>query len=188
MVIYVEGPDNVGKGTQISNMVKEFAALGEMSMWWHYSNFGIKDVDECMEYSEDAYWEMFTQANYMNLGGTNIICDRAHLGEWVYGKKYRNYDADFIWKVEEDMIDECEVGGAKWSHNYLLVFIDEPENLIARDDGLSFSTALEDKRWEVDRFVDAFRRSKISNKVLVNISGKTPEKVWSEVKKFLFGE
>ena len=68
---------------------------------------------------------------------------------------------------------------------YLIVLIDDPENLIKREDGNSFSTDLEKKQLEVDRFVDFFKKSRIGNKIIINIKDKDANQVFEEIKDFL---
>ena len=63
MIIFVEGPDNVGKGTQITRMYKEIAKRNEYYPYWvHYSNFG---VDQIEQYSFEAYSMMFEIYNQL---------------------------------------------------------------------------------------------------------------------------
>lgn len=184
MIIFVEGPDNVGKGTQITNIYKNVANNGDFPFWGHYANYGVPS-QLAVPYAKSAYWGMFDLAFNIQSRGHVPIFDRAHLGEWVYGKKYRKYDATFIWDLEKEFANDYITW---WHKTYLIVFTDNPENLIKRDDGLSFSKDLLDKNWEVERFEDAYNRSIITNKILINIDSKNPEQVWSEVKEFLWPE
>lgn len=183
-IVIFEGPDNVGKGTQISKCWKKVAnSVDEYGypFWWHYANFGIEDNERCKEQSALIYTSMFRSLFLENMRGNTILVDRSHLGEWVYGYIYRNYEAEFIWSIEE-MFNQSKL----WDSVYLITFIDEPENLIKRDDGLSFSTDLEKKKLEVARFVDAHERSRIVNKCLIDIKGKDETEVWKKIEKFVF--
>jgi hypothetical protein len=186
MLIVVEGPDNSGKSTQIINIWKQVANQDKLPIWLHYANVGIKNTDECIQYSEKLYDHLFQHySDTIKLTSDVVmICDRGPYGEWVYGKRYRDYDANFIWEIEEKYKNDFNF----WDDTYLLTFVDDPENLIWRDDGLSFSTDLEDKRWEVNRFLEAHLMSKIENKLAIDIDGKDAVAVWSEVKEFLWPE
>lgn len=181
-MVVLEGPDNSGKGTQISNIYKLIARQGIVPFWMHWANFGIADRNACVDFSERAYRDMFFHCRQISLNGAVPILDRAHLGEWVYGKIYRDYDANFIWDIEKYF----DAGSSVWfSTIKLITFIDEPENLIKREDGLSFSTDLTKKAFEIGRFKEAHEMSRIKNKLLLNIDGLNKEEVWEEVQKFL---
>lgn len=148
----------------------------------HYSGFKLPK-EECILYSTTLYGEMFAQMVEAQMGSggfRNIIFDRAHLGEWVYGKIYRDYDADWIYYLEEMYLPYMTFDPPK-----LIVFVDRPENLIARDDGLSYSIELDKKRFEVDRFIDAYDRSTFQHKLLIDIEGHDADAVESMVSDFL---
>lgn len=183
MIVFIEGPDNVGKGTQIDNIWKEMSRRGMIPFWAHYTSFGIKEAWQCENFSRTAYWAMHMAAMDLHKRNMHPIFDRSIYGEWVYGKIYRGYDAYFIWEMEGRLKDDNYY---PWQECHLITFIDDPENLIKRDDGLSFSTDLDKKRFEVNRFVEAHSMSRIPNKMLCNINRNSKEEVWSEVKDFLF--
>ena len=187
MNIFCEGPDRVGKSTQVTRLYKEIAARGMYPFILHFANLGIPEKDHCIKKSEMLYRRMFDiiRLNKGGLGTNGFILDRSHLGEWVYGKMYRDYDANFIWELEEDAKYHDE---GNWNKNYLITFIDQPLNLISRDDGLSFSTRMKEKTVEVDRFIDSHQRSIIPNKILIDINATNEQEVWEQVKSFIWKE
>lgn len=91
MIIIVEGIDRVGKTTLINRIVEEC---------------GFKKFDFIEKYKKDHKLEndfteiVETEKMYMMLSGlmllskmnANIIVDRFHLSEFVYGKINRNYE------------------------------------------------------------------------------------------------
>lgn len=180
MMVLFEGQDRCGKGTQINKLYKRLASKGIPTHIAHYSNPGIKDVKECISWSWKVYEQMFVLGAILTSSNAWFIADRAHLGEWVYGKKYRKYDADFIWNIERHLPQE-------WLEDnvVLIVFTDATRNLTARDDGLSHSSKPEDMDWERERFKDAFNRSAIRKKLYIDIDGKSIEQVELEIKDFL---
>jgi len=73
-----------------------------------------------------------------------------------------------------------------WRNVYLVVFIDEPENAISRDDGESFTIDIERKQEEIDSFIDAYQKSLIINKTIINICDKNIEEVHNEIYNFIW--
>ncbi|MCK9416830.1 hypothetical protein M0Q97_09260 [Candidatus Dojkabacteria bacterium] len=168
----VEGLDRTGKDTQIKllqtyfcqNNINPFHVL-------HYSGFSnCHDYQEVYKYSKKYYSEMFEMIYYLDNIGVNLILNRAHLGEHVYGHLYRAYDGSYIFDLEK-------IYPILLEKIYLFVFIDDPKNLIKRDDGMSFSTLVEKKQMEIDRFKEAFQLSNIQKKWLVDISDKSIQEI-----------
>jgi len=111
-----------------------------------------------------------------------FIYDRSHLGESVYSPIYRNYSGDYVFDIEKESKD---FGCKTINSCALIVFVDEPENLIKRDDGLSFSVDLDKKQDEINRFIEAFNKSNIKKKILINIKDRSIEEVHEIIVKFL---
>jgi len=162
MLIIFEGPDNVGKTTQINLLRNYFANKNKTFILHHSSNYKVPP-EKHKELAKKEYLTIF------NLN-EDIICDRLHGGEYVYGPIYRNYNGDFVFDLE--------------SEGYLIVLIDEPKNLIKRDDGKSFSIDLEKKRLEIQRFKEFYEKSNLK-KILININGKSIEEVHQIIIDFL---
>ena len=179
--VIFEGPDRCGKSTQVENLKNLFLNENLMTHVFHYSSVKTKDV---IKTSKELYEDGFRiiKDNQLNYDNRVLLFDRFHGGEWVYGKIYRGYDADFIYSLER----EWNIQKTK-----LIVLIDEPEKLLLREDGQSLSNnqdvavQLQNKKYEIDRFVDFFNKSTISNKILINIKNKTEKDVFGEIKKFL---
>lgn len=99
------------------------------------------------------------------LSKAGVICDRSHIGEMVYGPIYRGYSGEYVLDIEHEFSHIHPL----WDNLFLFTLYDEPENLIKRDDGLSFSTDLEKKRVEINNFKHAHSSSTIKHKMLLNI-------------------
>ena len=181
MNVLFEGPDNCGKGTQIELLRNRLAKLDQPVHIIHYSGFKLPK-EECIAYSKKLYAEMFRLMAVNSSSDpkvvSNLIFDRAHLGEYVYGKIYRDYDADWIFNLEQTYLKFI------FPEPRLIVFVDSPEKLIARDDGLSFSTEMDKKTYEVQRFIEAYEKSNLK-KCLINIGNKDIATVEKEVIHFL---
>lgn len=172
-LIIVEGPDNVGKTTQIRNISKLLNDNNIINHTLHYSNLqsDILNGNEIRKNSKIMYDNMI---NISNSTSDFFISDRFHLGEYVYGKIYRNYDNPTnIFDIE------------KLTDNILLiVLIDSAENLISRDDNKSFSINKNIKNKEIELFIESYNLSKFK-KILINIENKNIDSVWSEIHIFL---
>lgn len=183
-IVIISGPDNVGKTTQIKLLHDYFANqnIGKSTHILHYSNVRLKSSSEIQTYSANLYRDGFNLMK--NSPNVNFICDRFHDGEWVYGKLYRNYDAEYIYGIEELFnVDETF-----WTEIYLITFIDKPGNLINRDDGESFSIDFDMKSKEINRFRDFHKKSVILNKKLINICRMDIDAVHKKVIQFIEGK
>jgi len=170
MKVLIEGLDNVGKDTQINAIIKHFK---KTFLHLHYYGCPIKNDKEAnIQWTTELYTEMFDILKCKD----NVICNRSHIGEMVYAELYRGYSGDFVLDIE-----------AKYPHNdlMLITFVDEAENLIERDDGLSFTTDIDKKRKEIDLFVKAHNKSNIGYKLLININNMSIEEVTNKVIEFI---
>lgn len=179
MIIVVEGPDNVGKSTLINNIKNEVKDILFHTI--HYGSIKHNSVEECIEYNKELYNSMFSLMKASsNLDRTGLIFDRSHLGEMVYGNIYRGYTGEYVLDIEEKYKQE------KFFKNvYLITLTDEPENLIKREDGLSFSIDPLKKQREIDLFLKAHLSSNIKNKLYLNINNLDANAVLREVLDFL---
>ena len=173
MHIIFEGIDNVGKTTQIQKIQKYLYDKPIHKL--HYSNF--KDLNKnILDYSKQVYNQM---VDLLNNDKYNLILDRAHLGEYVYGKKYRNYtdeECEYVFELEKKI--KCDVR--------LIVLIDSSNGSLLRDDGLSLSIKKIDRLEEIERFKIAFKKSNIKNKILIDIKNKSINDVYNIIINFLF--
>ena len=180
MFIVVEGPDNVGKSTLIKNLKDQFNDITFHTL--HYSNVKQPSSDEFIKYSAKMYKEMFDLMFFVSTKEkSGVICDRSHLGELVYGPVYRGYSGDYVLDIERSFKHIKPV----WDNLVLITLYDEPENLIAREDGLSFSTDLEKKKTEIENFKAAHEKSLIQHKMLLNIKDRDAQAVAQTVIGFL---
>jgi len=129
--ILFEGLDNTGKTTQMKNLLSCFLAQPTFSI--HFS--GIKNItnQQAINYNKIFYNDLFQLMKESN-GKRNLICDRSHIGEYVYGFIYRKYNPDYIFEIENKWKNEDF-----WKNIYLITFVDDVENVIKREDGESFS-------------------------------------------------
>ena len=179
-IIFIEGHDNVGKGTQIANIRNYFYPEKQFHIL-HYG--GVKSKlpsDEQLQFNKVYYNEMFRIISMMHQANMNVILDRSHLGEWIYGPMYRNYDPSYIWDLESMFKFK-----PWWNETYLIHFTSSPETVIKRDDGFSFTIDLNKKQKEIDLFQDAINRSSIAHKVSIDIDNLDKDQVFAFIKMFL---
>lgn len=178
MITIIEGLDNVGKGTQIRNILGILAPTKPTHII-HYSAIPGMNGEDAYEYSVGLYHNMFRLLS-RNYEKSHFILDRSHLGESVYAPKYRGYNGDYVFDIESQYtIEEF------WKEIKLITFVDKAENLIARDDGLSHSININDKNDEIKAFKRAHEMSLIEDKILIDIDGLNIEQVFEKIKEFL---
>lgn len=111
-----------------------------------------------------------------------LILNRSHIGENVYAPMYRHTSGEWIFNIEKMW---KRLYQESWKTLNLITFIDKPENLIDREDGLSFSTDIEKKKEEIQRFISTTNQSNIENKYLIDICDKDIKQTYTLVKKHL---
>ena len=178
MLIIMEGLDRCGKDIQIHKIQKHFYPY-TMFHHIHCSGFLNPDIkaEDQLGKSIVFYKEMFNIIK--NNPNMNFVLNRSHLGEYIYGPLYRQYDASYIWELEKDFIKAYN------NDVFLFVLIDEVSNLMKREDGKSFTLDEKVKQNEIDLFTSAFKKSNIKNKLLINIKNKNIENVHSNIISFI---
>ena len=177
----MESPDRCGKDTQIKLIKNRFPyfLFHELHYTADLVNNPNLSIEEKFKISKNYYIEMFDIISSFSCY-KNFILNRAHLGEYVYGKKYRGYDGSYVFDLEKKYKDFLY-------QMKLIVFIDSAHNLISREDGESLSGInIENKQEEIDKFIAAYEYSIIPKKKLINIDGKSIEQVCYEIFEFLF--
>ena len=181
MFVIIEGPDRVGKDTLIKSIKNYYNNI--IFQVLHFTNIKQNTKEDVILYSEKLYKNMFDIMLYNISQNKNfgVICNRSHLGEMVYGPLYRNYSGDYVLQIERLYKNFINL----WQKLALVVLIDKPENLIAREDGQSFTVDLTLKQKEIDLFKQAYERTLIKNKLLVDISNLSIIDVQQKVIAFL---
>lgn len=103
-----------------------------------------------------------------------IIFDRTHLGEMVYAPLYRKYSGEYIYEIEKETIEPQD------QKDIRMILLTTSNFDMLEDDGLSFDFSK--KEDEQKMFIDAFNRSIIENKVIVDVhNGKGGYKTYEEI-------
>jgi thymidylate kinase len=189
-LLVVEGPDRCGKNTLIKNLtsqaenfvVRHFGSVkGESDM--EKRNFQFQFFKKEFELASlRSRFEMPDKERYPR---DIWIWNRAHLGEFVYGKMYRDTKPE-EWVMKMESLFAMDIDPSV----HLLLLTADPEFLCKRDDGLSFTADVEKKKKEIENFEKAFNTSKIMNKKILNVSNGEnyldAAIILDEVNKFLF--
>ena len=174
-----EGIDNVGKTTQIKLLLGELAKKALVHVI-HYQAIPGMDPADAKMYSSKLYMDMFSLIIDRIPNYRYYILDRSHIGEFVYGHIYRKYDPSYIFAIE-DRFGMLPM----WNQTFLITLLDQPEAVISRDDGKSFSTEIKKKQEEIDRFVEATDRSSIPHKLTIFNNERSIVDIHMIIKNFL---
>lgn len=165
-LIIIEGPDRVGKDTLISNLTGKIQAY--LNVHFISPPQGIKDP---LNYQFDNPFKSNLNLTKCCLSSCDIelaIWNRSHLGEYVYGQIYRNYDPEVvlkrIWSFERELLLAIPN-----DQIYLINLFASADYLIKNDDGNSFTTEKEKKQRELDLFQEVHNHSIIRNKYKFDI-------------------
>lgn len=175
MILVIEGPDNVGKTTLIKNLRQ--AMCDKVFHVLHSQPIKLNSIDEYVKYSLKQVTSMF---DLMQSSNENLIFDRSHLGEMIYGNIYRGYAGTFVIDIEKKYTDKPFFNAI-----HLITLTDTVENLISREDGLSFSIDPVVKARELELFKFAHDESLITKKLLVNVKDYDESKLLNFVLNFI---
>lgn len=169
-LLIIEGPDRCGKNTLIKNLTSQ-------SENYVVRHFGKAEGETDFE-KRDFQFQFFKKE--FELASTRHrfdmpdkeryprdiwIWNRAHLGEFVYGKMYRETHPE-EWVMQMESLYGMDIDPSI----YLLLLTADPEFLCKNDDGQSFSAEIGKKTSELHQFDIAFDKSRIMNKMKLNVS------------------
>jgi len=174
IIIAFDGPDNVGKSTQIGLLRKHFSQ----------TPFLILNVDAPVGSNASeklAYGKAHIQKTFeaMDTLSSSQIHDRSHFTEYAYSFFRDGHDIEDILALEktyEHLKDNL----------CIITFIDEVENIISRDDGASAydKENTDDVLRIVENFKEISKRSLFPN-IIINIHGKDIPTVQAEVNDYI---
>ena len=175
-VIIVEGIDRIGKDTLVSNLQSNaFNNWGRPSMHVHYSSppKSIEGDYNKFEYQDKSYMMGFgvMEEAIKPYNNTLMIYNRFHLGETVYGPRYRGVteeQVDRIFNIEDIYLDYFRMMNLH-PENILLVLLTTSSFDHIEDDGGNFDFSKKEE--EQEDFIKAFERSQL-NKVRVDTFDK----------------
>ena len=177
-IVILCGQDRCGKTTLTTQLSK---LLGPGVVCHHSSSPpNLESIEAIQNWEQDNYSLLFDQFLILS-DNTSVIADRFHLGAAVYGRKFRNYPAEYSCVDIEQYFEYYDDDLV-----YLVVITDYAEEIKSREDGLSLETTIEDYEETRYSFIAEYEKSTIKNKLLLNITDLGGfEKLYSTVVKFL---
>ena len=169
-LLIIEGPDRCGKNTLIKNLTSQ----SENYVVRHFGSAKGKDDYEKRDFQFQFFKKEFELASLRQrfempdrerYPRDIWIWNRAHLGEFVYGQMYRNTKPE-EWVMNMETLYGLDIDPSV----HLLLLTADPEFLCKNDDGLSFTADVEKKTKEIQNFEMAFDKSKILNKMIINVT------------------
>ena len=174
--IIIEGVDRLGKDSLIRGIEDR---LGHFQVL-HYQkpelldvyindaqrNFDTTQVNAQVKNSALKSYQIqsFRCMFHLLSSGGSFILNRAHLGEFVYAPRYRQYDGSYVFDLEQRFMNDL---GSDFHETTLLVLLHTSDFSFIKDDGLSFD--FERKEEEQIDFIRAFERSNIVNKLMLDV-------------------
>lgn len=164
-LLIIEGQDRCGKDSLINAISEMYPNV--IKRHWSFPK-GDTNEDKTQYQKTSFHWEFENYAinkarRYQE--NTLMIWNRAHLGEMVYGSLYRNSEPhNWVMQLEDEY---------KFSSDpdvYLVYLYADPEFIVSKDDGESYSAKLDDKRAEMEVFMKAFDSSQIVNKLKIKVN------------------
>ncbi|HPM21238.1 MAG TPA: hypothetical protein PLY35_08310 [Thermotogota bacterium] len=179
MIVIFEGPDRVGKSTQVELLKTQLTKINHLSTHvLHYSYFKNLDKKYQKTFSIQLYRDMFNLIDYNHC---NFILDRSHIGEMVYAPLYRHYSGDYVLDLELEykyLIRKVN----------LITLINSDINILKdKNDNNSLSNNdLIKIKDETQSFINATNKSNIYNKIIIDVNNLDVDAVYYKILEFLF--
>lgn len=182
----IEGVDRLGKGTLINGLLQN---LGHHTVIHYDKPKKLKYFDETGGWT-GKLGELGDLGRYQYLSfvhgfdllrnSSNIIFDRFHLGETVYGPRYRGYSGDYVFDLEDGFTKSMDAWTKGYAKRVRMILLTTSDFSFIEDDGDSFD--FNAKEAEQEDFIAAFERSSMPVKVLIDVSnGKGGFKTADEI-------
>lgn len=157
MKIIICGIDKTGKDTLIKNLQNK---IGYYPVIHHTKPQSLKCYQSSRsleQYQRECFSNMF---RLLKAPSVNIMMNRAHLGEFVYAHRYRDYDGDYVFEYEENF-------NIQNYNDVFLILLTCSDTSIMVDDGESHDFSM--KNAEQEDFISAYNKSIIMHKMMLNI-------------------
>jgi thymidylate kinase len=168
-LLIVEGLDRVGKNTLLANLSSNFENFCVRHFTSPPKGLSEREAERFQQkafhrefqlYNKVSEWDSHSELSMSSLWTWN----RSHLGEAVYGKIYRNYDAT-PWIIDLERFFSFDIK----PEIYLLLLTASPDFIVKRDDGKSFTTDHDKKNKEIQSFVDVYNASLVQHKLHIRV-------------------
>lgn len=173
-LIIFEGMDRCGKDSYIQKISE---GLRNYSIR-HWSFPQGKTNDEKTRWQTASFHNEFSHFVFLRANFPNhvLFWNRAHIGELVYGKIYRDSNP-------ESWVPQLEKNYAldKDTEAYLIHLTADAEFIASKDDGFSYSNTVEKKAEEIEAFQNAVNNSKIINKITIKVNDQEQYRDFNEI-------
>jgi thymidylate kinase len=162
------GIDRTGKSTFIKNILRHYGPHLVI-----HSSSPPKDIEYPHQYQKEYYHKFFDALS----SNTDIIFDRGHLDEYVYGPLYRGQsDLSYIKELESTS-----------PLNTILVFLHTTDVSFLKDDGKSIDYTK--RELEQTQLQEAFDKSLIIKKISIKVNNgssyRSTMEIFNEFKKYM---
>lgn len=165
--IIIEGCDQLGKNSLIIKLLES----ADNAILRHFTTPLGETNEDKINFQKESFLfefrfaELRKQVKDISKTPTDlVIWNRSHIGEKVYGEMFRNYNADWIYELEKLFNYD------KSNDVYLILLTADPEFAFSKEDGKSLSSTVEQRKEEIDLFLNAVHNSHIKNKLIVNVN------------------
>lgn len=176
-IIILDGPDNVGKGTQLALLRKYFKSTPFVIT--NLDKPVGNNLDEKKIYGLQAITHQLTTMALAAKQGIPCIADRGHYTEYAYSMFREAHTLETILAIEQQYqeVQDIIIG---------IIFVDDVENISGRDDGQSAYNKedLIQIQHIIERFEEHAAVSHFETKI-INIKEKDIETVHQEVIRLL---
>ena len=181
MLIMIDGLDRCGKDSLVEQLRKKFTHP-EIQVFHEGAPPKVADP---RQWAISHYDFMLRNARDASIFPSNVISiyNRSHIGEVVWGSKYRGYNTDFVFDLERRYLSTID----PWNV-YLILLTDTADRLMERDDGKSLTKSKEELDEVRGLYTDAFYRSCIGNKLHIRLENTKFEDVLPTTWRFLNDE
>lgn len=182
MIVLVEGPDGSGKTTLIDGLMPRLKAP-RLKLNFSYPN--EPTVEENVAYARGEYESIIRNLFNPLSSRYSIVCDRFHLGEFVYGPIMRQY-SDSMATETLRRIEWWLIKGLEEPEKVKLILLtcNDPRELLYRSSGDSYVNMLEEFISIRKRYDEAFNMS-ILSKIRINTQENNKQEVLTKAVKFL---
>lgn len=130
------------------------------------------------------------QQHITKIEKSHILYNRLHLGEYVYGKLYRDYTntmMNSVFYLEKEILCKNNILQSDFNNVHLfLLYMHHPENRKYDSDAFNFDNAIK----EQELFLEAFNKSLLRKSIIYvdNLDGKwkSQDEILLDVEKYLF--
>jgi len=155
MILIIEGMDRCYKDNLIKYIRKNILTHPKVTMAHCSSTPNSQDKEQ---WPVDHYTELLYECVNLSNKGWDIILNRSHLGEDVYGRIFRESPANWVYDLDNQICKATSVS--------MITIVDSPQALSKRDDGDSLYVNTHQIETIRDEFLRVFKQSNISHKYL----------------------